>query len=155
MKFECPIPCISSNNESLSGTQSLPVAAHGLSIWRSQTLEHRLSCSTACGIFPNQGWNPCLLHGQMDSLPLSHQGSPPLVYFKSSLHCLKYLIQCKRYVNSYRHSGMGQTQVLSSGTFCNLSHMHTHMWNDLCMRKFIEPFFTLEKCFSKKASKSL
>ena len=30
----------------------------------------------ACGIFPNQGLNPCLLHWQVESLPLSHQGSP-------------------------------------------------------------------------------
>ena len=30
----------------------------------------------ACGIFPDQGSNPCLLHWQADSLPLSHQGSP-------------------------------------------------------------------------------
>ena len=28
-----------------------------------------LSCSTACGIFPDQGLNPCLLHWQVDSLP--------------------------------------------------------------------------------------
>ena len=28
------------------------------------------------GIFPTQGLNPHLLHWQMDSLPLSHQGSP-------------------------------------------------------------------------------
>ena len=27
------------------------------------------------GIFPNQGWNPSLLHWQEDSLLLSHQGS--------------------------------------------------------------------------------
>ena len=37
---------------------------------------HRLSCSTACGIFPNQGSNPCPLPWQADSLPLRHQGSP-------------------------------------------------------------------------------
>ena len=37
---------------------------------------HRLRCSTACEIFPNQGWNSHLLHWQADSLPLSHQGSP-------------------------------------------------------------------------------
>ena len=30
----------------------------------------------ACGIFLDQGLSPCLLHWQMDSLPLSHQGSP-------------------------------------------------------------------------------
>ena len=28
------------------------------------------------GIFPDQGSNPCRLHWQVDSLPLSHQGSP-------------------------------------------------------------------------------
>ena len=28
------------------------------------------------GIFLTRGWNPCLLHWQVDSLPLSHQGSP-------------------------------------------------------------------------------
>ena len=27
------------------------------------------------GIFPSQGLNPCLLHWQVDSLPLNHQGS--------------------------------------------------------------------------------
>ena len=30
------------------------------------------------GIFPTQGLNPGLLHWQVDSLPLSHQGSPML-----------------------------------------------------------------------------
>ena len=37
---------------------------------------HGLSCSTAYGIFPDPAWNPCPLHWQADSLPLSHQGSP-------------------------------------------------------------------------------
>ena len=37
---------------------------------------HRLSCSRACGVFPDLGSNPRLLHRQADSLPLSHQGSP-------------------------------------------------------------------------------
>ena len=39
-------------------------------------MPHRLSCSAACGIFPDQELNPCLLHWQVDSLPLSEQGSP-------------------------------------------------------------------------------
>ena len=38
-----------------------------------------LSCSAACGIFQDQGFNPCLLHWQADSLPLSHEGSPPFI----------------------------------------------------------------------------
>jgi len=34
------------------------------------------SCSRPCGVFLDQGLNPCLLLWQVDSLPLSHQGSP-------------------------------------------------------------------------------
>ena len=34
-----------------------------------------LSCSEACGIFPDQGLNLCLLHWQGGPLPLSQQGS--------------------------------------------------------------------------------
>jgi len=36
----------------------------------------------ACGIFPDQGSNPCPPHWQEDSLPLSHQGSPTWVDFE-------------------------------------------------------------------------
>ena len=37
---------------------------------------HGPSRSAACGILPDQGSNPCLLHWQADSQPLRHQGSP-------------------------------------------------------------------------------
>ena len=54
----------------------------GFSSCGSWALEHRfsswdawLSCSTACGIFPDQGSNPFLLHWQADSSPQSHQDS--------------------------------------------------------------------------------
>ena len=42
----------------------------------SVVVAHGPSCSAACGIFPDQGLNPCPLHWQADSLPLRHQGSP-------------------------------------------------------------------------------
>ena len=42
----------------------------------SVIVAHGLSCSAACGIFPDQGSNPCPLHWQADSQPLRHQGSP-------------------------------------------------------------------------------
>ena len=42
------------------------------------TVVNVLSCFAACGIFPDQGSNPCLLHCQADSLPLSQQGNPGL-----------------------------------------------------------------------------
>ena len=48
----------------------------------SRVLEHRLrivaqglSRSIVCGIFPDQGLSPCLLHLQVDSLPLRYQFS--------------------------------------------------------------------------------
>ena len=42
----------------------------------SVVVAHEPSCSAACGIFPDQGSNPCPLHWQADSQPLRHQGSP-------------------------------------------------------------------------------
>ena len=44
----------------------------------SVTVAHGPSCSATCGIFPDQGSNPCPLHWQADSQPLHHQGSPRL-----------------------------------------------------------------------------
>ena len=46
----------------------------------SAIVAHGPSCSAACGIFPDQGSNPCLLHWQADSQPLHHQGSPKFHY---------------------------------------------------------------------------
>ena len=46
----------------------------------SVVVAHGPSCSVACGIFPDQGSNPCPLHWQADSQPLRHQGSPPLYF---------------------------------------------------------------------------
>ena len=42
----------------------------------SEAMAHRLSCSTACGLFPDQGLNRSHLHWQVDSYPLNHQGCP-------------------------------------------------------------------------------
>ena len=52
------------------------VVVPGLQSTVSIFVMHRLSSSKACGIFPDQRSNSCLLHWQVDSLPLSHQGSP-------------------------------------------------------------------------------
>ena len=46
---------------------------------------HGPSRSAACGIFPDQGSNPCPLHWQADSQPLRHQGSPLFDIFTLSL----------------------------------------------------------------------
>ena len=42
----------------------------------SVVVAHRLSRPMACGIFPDQGSNPCPLHWQVDALSPDHQGSP-------------------------------------------------------------------------------
>ena len=60
----------------------------------SVVVAHELSCSAACGIFPDQGLNPCPLHWQADSQPLRHRGSPllflyPLFYSQSGILYLK------------------------------------------------------------------
>ena len=50
----------------------------------SVIMAHGPSCSAACGIFPDQGSNPCPLHWQADSQPLRHQGSPHLLWILKS-----------------------------------------------------------------------
>ena len=63
----------------------------------SVVVAHGPSCSAACGIFPDQGSNPCPLYWQADSQPLRHQGSPfncLLLIFIASLHQLRYLVNC-------------------------------------------------------------
>ena len=58
----------------------------------SVVVAHGPSCYAACGIFPDQGSNPCPLHWQVDSHPLCHQGSPLHIFNErasnSSLHVL-------------------------------------------------------------------
>ena len=46
----------------------------------SVVVAHGPSRSTACGILPDQGSNPCPLHWQADSQPLRHQGSPKFFF---------------------------------------------------------------------------
>ena len=50
----------------------------------SVVVVHRLSCSAACEIFPDQELNPCPLHWQVDSHPLYHQGSPILLFSRKN-----------------------------------------------------------------------
>ena len=55
----------------------------------SVTVAHGPSCSAACGIFPDQGSNPCPLHRQADSQPLRHQGSPRTYFFDMCFECIE------------------------------------------------------------------
>ena len=71
----------------------------------SVVVAHGPSRSAACGIFPDQGSNPCPLHWQADSQPLRHQGSPTKLYFKFlNIFCWifhQYLIFFIDFVNEY------------------------------------------------------
>ena len=49
------------------GMRASVVVACGLQSTGSVVVVHGLSCFTACGIFPDQGSNPCPLHWQADS----------------------------------------------------------------------------------------
>ena len=52
----------------------------------SVVVAHRLSGSEASGILPDQRWNPCPLHWQVDSSPLGHHREVPgLHYLTKSL----------------------------------------------------------------------
>ena len=66
----------SSRCAGLSLSRPLPLRSTGSRRAGSVIVAHGPSCSAACGIFPNQGSNPCPLHWQADDQPLRHQGSP-------------------------------------------------------------------------------
>ena len=68
------------------GARSLVVVAPRLWMAGSIVVAHGLSCPLAYGIFLDQGSNPCRLHWQEDSLPLSYQGSP-IVNFSALVTC--------------------------------------------------------------------
>ena len=67
-------------------SSTLWIVAHqdSLSMWFPRQ-EYWMGCPFLLqGIFLNHGWNPSLLHWQVDSLPLSHQGMG-LLWFTESL----------------------------------------------------------------------
>ena len=62
---------------------------------------HGPSCSTACGIFPDQGSNLCPLHWQADSQPLCHQGSPEILnYCEQGTPCFHFSLGPENYLVS-------------------------------------------------------
>ena len=72
----------SSQSAGLSLSRPLLLQDTGSRRAGSVVVAHGPSCSTACGIFPDQGSNPCPLHWQADSQPLRHQGTPGMWLFK-------------------------------------------------------------------------
>ena len=64
----------------------------------SVVVVHGPSCSAACGIFPDQGLNPCPLNWQADSQPLRHQGSPTCIFFFKHLYWSIVALQCCQFL---------------------------------------------------------
>ena len=75
----------SSRRAGLSLSRPLLLRTTGSRRAGSVIVAHGPSCSAACGIFSDQGSNPCPLHWQADSQPLCHQGSPCLKFWSSKL----------------------------------------------------------------------
>ena len=80
----CWAPAFSSCGALASHSDGVSHRPPGLWSAGAMAVAEGLSCSTARGIFPNQGSDPCLLHWQVNSLPLSHQGSPCYYLFDDS-----------------------------------------------------------------------
>ena len=70
----------------------------------SVVVAHRPICSTACGIFPDQGSNPCPLHWQADSKPLHHQGSPEYAFWSYTFICLSTIQVDLQFTVEYVHN---------------------------------------------------
>ena len=103
-------------------------------------MAHRLSCSSACGILPDQGSNPYPLPWQADSQPLRHQGSPILFFYTagsyqlSILYILVYICQSQSPNSSHHHhSPMPLSPLVSIRLFstsvslflpCKLVHLY-------------------------------
>ena len=79
----------------------------------SVVVAHGPSCLAACGIFPDQGSNPCPLHWQADSQPLRHQGSPKIFKFG---FLGRPLCQCSLMVSQLLDGGCTQLLCVSENS---------------------------------------
>ena len=84
----------------LQGTLASVAVACRLWSTGSIAVVHWLSYS-ACGIFPDQGSNPCLLHWQVDSLPIELPGKS-LTWVFCQLHNQSVSIYCLEFRNLAR-----------------------------------------------------
>ena len=85
----------SSRCAGLSLSWPLPLRSTGSRCAGSVVVAHGPSCSAACGIFPDQGSNPCPLHWQADSQPLCHQGSPTLLTIVGMISLFNFAVHLK------------------------------------------------------------
>ena len=102
----------SSRCAGLSLSRPLLLRSTGSRRAASVIVAHGPSCSAACGIFTDQGSNPCPLHWQADSQPLRHQGSPCRVFY--NVGCVSLLgVPVAKY---HRLSGLKNRNLFSHGS---------------------------------------
>lgn len=68
------------------------IGALRLATTGSTVVAHRLSWPGACGIFSDQGSNPCFLHWQVDPSPLSLRKPPKIIFSTKLSNCLYFVI---------------------------------------------------------------
>ena len=113
------------------GLPSSAVVAPGLQSTGSGVVPLGLSCTVECGIFPDQGLNLCLLHWQMDSYVLYHQGGP-ITTLQNSVNILFY-----SYIQLFRSGSISRCQVIKNIKGSYISHnfsvvMIIHQLKSLC-----------------------
>ena len=116
------------------------VVARGLQSTGSVVVAHGLSCSVACGIFPDQGSNLCPLHWQADSQPLHHQGSPYFSQFR---------------ITRFQVNFQGFFLVISKFPTMNINHfmIKRSLNKPKMLGKYQIPFNSLKpilQCYSKE-----
>ena len=82
-----------------------------------------LSLTAACGIFPDQGLNPCGFNQQVDSYPLHHQRS--LSRHISITTCLKCIRISPLPMNTFIPHSMAQWAGLRRQRQADLGHIPT------------------------------
>ena len=125
--------------------RSLSLRSTGSRRAGSVVVAHGPSCSAACGIFPDQGSNPCTLHWQADSQPLRHQGSPT----EGFLSLMQVMFQLHSFAGRYSVSQQHLLKRLSFPHCVVLASLSKISWHT-CRGLFLNVLFCFICSFFKK-----
>jgi len=87
------------------------VVDQSLGTQASTVVVHRLSCSATCGIFWEQGLNPCLLHWQVDS------------YHCTTIEVQRYCFNADRGFSSLRNNSEIYPPTLGKNMLPRINHL--------------------------------
>ena len=119
----------------LSPSRPLLLRSTGSRRAGSAIMTHGPSRSAACGIFPDQGSNPCPLHWQADSQPLRHQGSPQMTLLQALFSSFHFCETCWAFLledpgSTFPFPGLSWCCLLSSKK--KLSPACSHILSSIC-----------------------